>query len=140
MSGALPQHRGGNTLGDVEEAGEIGGDLCVEVLGRVVREGLGDEDAGIVDERVDPPEAGQRLLDDALGGGGIANVAGDRENIRIAALLDRARRRHDAIIAIAIGLDEHSTDTLGGARYDGDLLLIAHDWLHDFSSLISGWR
>ena len=72
---------GRSPLRDVEEAGEIGRELGVEVLGRVVGEGLGDEDAGIVDQRVDPPEPRDRLPNDALGGRRIADVAADRQDV-----------------------------------------------------------
>jgi len=60
-------------LGDVEEPGEVhGGDRRV-VVGRVVREGLADEEPGVVDQAVDPPEPIERLLRDALGRLGFAN-------------------------------------------------------------------
>src|SRR5262249_51538171 len=62
VAGALLQLLGRGAVRDVEEAGAIGPYHRLEVSDRIVREGLGDEDAGIVDERVDPPEARQRLL------------------------------------------------------------------------------
>jgi hypothetical protein len=132
VSRALLQHLHHGVLRDVEEASEIGRDLCPEVVDRIVREGLGDEDPGIVDERVDPPEPRHRLFDDALGRCRIADVAGYGSSIVIAAQLDRARRRHYPVIAIAISLDQCSADTLRGASDNDDFLLCAH-------SKTSGW-
>ena len=117
----------GDPLRDVEEAGEVGRDLGVEVLGRVVGEGLGDEDAGIVDQRVDPPEARNRLPDHALGGRRIADVAADGQDVRITGLLDRAGGRHDPIVAIAERLDQAGADALRRTGDDGDFLFAAHD-------------
>ena len=55
-------------LGDVEEPGQVhGGDRSV-VLDGVIRERLADVDTGVVDQRVDPPEAIESLVDRALRG------------------------------------------------------------------------
>jgi len=55
MAAALLLHLGDGELRDVEESGEVdaqdGGVVGLGVLG----EGLGDEDAGVVDECVDGP-------------------------------------------------------------------------------------
>jgi len=57
MAAALLFHLGDGELRDVEESGEVdaqdGGVVGLGVLG----EGLGDEDAGVVDECVDAPES-----------------------------------------------------------------------------------
>ncbi len=72
-----------DAAGDVEEAVQIGRQHRGIVLVGVVGERLGDEDAGIVDQRVDLTELLERLLDDALGSLGIADVARDRQDIRV---------------------------------------------------------
>jgi hypothetical protein len=54
-------------LGDVQETLDVRRDQRLEVLGRVVREWLGEEDAGVIDQYVDRLEARQRRLND-LGG------------------------------------------------------------------------
>ena len=48
-------------LGDVEEPGQVDGRDRGVVLDRVLRERLADVDAGVVDQRVDPPEPIERL-------------------------------------------------------------------------------
>ena len=106
------EHLRRDPLRDVEEAGEIGRDLGVEVLGRVVGEGLGDEDAGIVDQRVDPPEPRDRLPNHRFGGRRIADIAAHRHDILIAGLLDRAGGRHDPVVAIPERLDQAGADAL----------------------------
>ena len=63
------------------------------VLGRVLRERLCDEDAGIVDQRVDAAEARDGLRDDAFGGGRVGDVAGERRG---------RRRRSDGLIERAV--------------------------------------
>ena len=62
-------------LGDVQEALDVRRDERLEVLGRVVRERLGEEDAGVIDQYVDRLEARQRRLDDLGGGCRLADVA-----------------------------------------------------------------
>ena len=76
------------------------------VFGGVVGERLGDEDAGVVDQRVDAAEARDRLRDDALGGRRIGDVAGDGQDVRIGGRLDRAGIGDDAVVAVAVRLDQ----------------------------------
>jgi hypothetical protein len=52
----------------VKETREVDGDQGVEVLDGVLREGLADVDAGVVDQSVDVAKAPDRLVHDALGG------------------------------------------------------------------------
>ena len=58
--GLLRQHLPDGELGNVQEALEVRRDDRPEVLGRVVRKRLGDEDAGVIDQYVDRMEASQR--------------------------------------------------------------------------------
>src|SRR5262249_2231879 len=76
-AGLLREHLLDGELCDVEEAFEVGGDEGAEVFGGVVGEGLGEEDAGIVDEDVDGTEAGEGGVEGFPGGGGVADVAVD---------------------------------------------------------------
>jgi hypothetical protein len=62
-------------LDEVQEAFDFRVDERLEVLGRVVRERLGEEDAGVVDQRVDRLEATQRRLDDLGGSCRLVDVA-----------------------------------------------------------------
>ena len=48
----------------------------------VLGERLGDEDAGVVDQRIDAAEPGHGFGDHALGGLRVGDVAGDGENVR----------------------------------------------------------
>jgi hypothetical protein len=61
-------------LCDVQEALEVGRHQRLEVVGRVFGERLGEEDAGIVDQDVDRPEARQGRLDDIRGRCRFADV------------------------------------------------------------------
>jgi hypothetical protein len=56
MAAADALHRGRGELRHVEETGEIDRDDRREIRFAVLSERLGDEDARIVDERVDAPE------------------------------------------------------------------------------------
>ena len=53
IAGLLHQHVLDGELGDIEEALDIRRDERLEVLGSVVRERLGEEDAGVIDQCVD---------------------------------------------------------------------------------------
>src|SRR3954471_1315863 len=68
-------------LRDVEEAGQVHGDDRRVVIGCVVREGLADEAARVVDQSVDQAETAERLLHHALGGFGLCDVARHPEQI-----------------------------------------------------------
>ena len=111
VAAALFLHLGDGELSDVKEAGKVDAQNSGVVGLGVLGEGLGDEDAGVVDERVDAPEPGHALGDRALRRFPIGDVAGHRENFVIARRLKRACRRDDVVIAIAVGLDEGRTDT-----------------------------
>ena len=53
---ALRQHRRDGALGELEEPAQVDPEDQVVVVGGVLGERLGDEDAGVVDQRVDPAE------------------------------------------------------------------------------------
>jgi hypothetical protein len=57
VAGALLQHLGGGALCDVEEAGDVDRQVVVVVCLGEFDEWLGDEDAGVVDQRVHAPKA-----------------------------------------------------------------------------------
>ena len=106
----------------MEEAAEIDRNDRREILGGIVGERLGDEDAGIVDQRVDAAETLERLRYDLLRRRRIGDVAGNGQNIRIPRRLDRAGIGDDAVIAIAISLDQVRADALRCAGDDDDFL------------------
>ena len=80
-AGLLRQHLLDGELGDVQEALEVRRDERLEVLGRVVRERLGEENAGVIDQCVDRLEARQRRLDDLGGSCRLADVAVHQSDI-----------------------------------------------------------
>ena len=65
-SGFLDQHLLNRKLSDVDEAFEVGGSESSEVLCRIVCEGLDEEYAGVVDERIDRPELADREVIEPL--------------------------------------------------------------------------
>ena len=56
-AGLLRQHLLDRELGDVEEAFDVRRDERPEIVDCVIREGLREKDPGVVDQRVDRPEA-----------------------------------------------------------------------------------
>jgi hypothetical protein len=62
MTAALLLHLGERELRDVEEAGDVDAQHGGEVVRGVLDERLGDEDAGVVDERIDAPEAANDMV------------------------------------------------------------------------------
>ena len=109
---SLLQHLRGGALGDVEEAIDVDPHHQGVVLARVLGERLREKDARVVDQGVDPAEALESLLHDPLSGGRVADIAGDREHVRIVALLDGAGGGDHPIIAVAIGLNQACADPL----------------------------
>ena len=92
----------------------------------VIGERLGDEDAGVVDQRVDAAEPRHGFRDHALGGLGIGDVAGDGQDVVIVRRLDRARGGDDAVVAVAIRLHQGRADALRCAGNDCDFLFGTH--------------
>jgi hypothetical protein len=115
------------TLRQCEESREIDADRTGVVVSGVVRERLGDEDAGVVDERVDAPEGLERSTDDPIGGGRIADVSLDAEHQRILVRLGRAGDRHDGPPVPQVAGDDACADPPGTPGDDDDLVvLLAH--------------
>src|SRR6266478_467231 len=115
-------HLGDGELCDVKEPVDVDAhDRPVVGLG-VLGERFGDEDAGVVDERVDAPEPCHAFGDRTRGRLPIGDVAGDDKNVVVARRLDRACRRDHPIVAIAVGLDEGRSDALGCAGNDSNFL------------------
>ena len=81
-AGALRQHLLDGELGDEDEPFQVGGDETAKLVGGVVREGLGCEDARIVDNMVDRAELGDRGLCDLLGRRCLADVSVDQREVR----------------------------------------------------------
>src|SRR5258708_33789145 len=75
VAAAPLQHLADGTLRQPEEAGEVDADHGCVVVIRIVGERLGDVDAGVVDERVDAPEAPDGCGDDPGGGCGAAQAS-----------------------------------------------------------------
>jgi hypothetical protein len=74
-AGALQQHLLDRELGDEEEPFQVRGGEAAKLVGGVVREGLGYEDARIVDDMVDRAELSDRGLCDLLRGRCLTNVS-----------------------------------------------------------------
>src|SRR3981189_3803310 len=102
MAATLFLHVGDGEVSDVKEAGKVDAQHGYVVGFDVLGEGLGDEDAGIVDERVDAPEPGHALGDHTLRRSPIGDVAGHREDFIPDWRLYPSPRRADAGIAIAV--------------------------------------
>ncbi len=79
VAAALRDHLCYRALGDVEETGQVHRGHHVVVGARVVGERLADEGPGVVDQRVDPREPVERLLDDAPSGLRLGEVTRNRE-------------------------------------------------------------
>jgi hypothetical protein len=123
VPGALLDHLRDRELGHVEEPVEVHRrDRGVVVAERVVRERFADVDAGVVDERVDPPEPSDGLLDRTLCGFGVCDVAGDRDVVVPVYTRgpERQRNADDGIPGTAVSGDEPGADALRSARDDRD--------------------
>jgi hypothetical protein len=85
VAAALYEHLLDCALGDVEETGEVDGNNGVEVVWWVVGERLADEDAGVADQRVDPPETVECLVRHAMSGFRLRDVTRHRDDVGFAA-------------------------------------------------------
>ncbi len=120
-------HRRYGGLRDVVKSVDVGRHNVGILLGAVVGEWTRNENTGVIDQRVDPPEIFNCRRNHARASFRIADVARDGQQVRIARRLDRARRGDDAIIAIEIGADERRADPLRCAGDNDDFLTVAHD-------------
>ena len=107
-------------LGDVEEAAHIGrNDLRIVFFG-VAREWFGDENAGVVDERIDAPEAGHGFAYHAFGCGRIRDITGNSQDIWIGRWLNGARGRYHFVAEGSEPFHYTCTNALRCASYDDD--------------------
>src|SRR5260221_14195498 len=84
MTAALLLHLCDGELRGVKEAYRIDARYRSVIGRRVMREWLGDEDAGVIDKRVDAPKPGQPFGDRTFGSPPVGDVAGDGEDVRVA--------------------------------------------------------
>ena len=96
------------------------------VFRRIGGKRLRDEDAGVVDKRVDAAEPGDGFGDHALSGLRISDIAGNGENFIVVRRLDRAGGRHYAVVAVTVGLHKGRADTLRCAGNDCYFLFGTH--------------
>src|SRR6266550_6686365 len=134
MPTALFEHRRDRALRHGKESGEVDRDDVGVVLGGVIGQRLGDEDAGVVDQRVNPAELTQALADDLFGGGGIADVTLNGKHAGVFRRLDGARVRYYRVAEFPVCGDERLSDSLRGPGDDGNLLddLVTHDGISRF--------
>lgn len=125
MAAAAFLHLGDGELRDSEKSGDVDAQHRGEIIAGVAGERLGDKDAGVVDERVDPPEAIHSCGDDALGRLGIRDIAGYGQNVVIIRPVNRTRRCDDPVSQPPISFDESRTDTARRTGDDCDFLFVA---------------
>jgi hypothetical protein len=126
MTAAPLLHFSDRKLRHVEEPSEIDVQNGSVVGVRVLSERLGDENAGVVNERVDAPKPTHRLRDDTVGRIPSANIAGYCHDAIVRGRLNRSGRGDHLVIAIAVCIDEGCADALRRTRDDGNLLHCAH--------------
>src|SRR5579883_3265414 len=126
MTPTLLLHLGDGELRHVKEASNVGAQESLVVSLGVLGERLGNEDASVVDERVDTPESGHAFRNSTLGGFSLSDVTGDCQNFIIVRRLDRARGRDHPIVALAVRLDESCSNALRRAGNNSDFLFSAH--------------
>jgi len=87
-------------LGHMKEACDIGGDVGSVVVMRIGGERLGDERAGVVDQRIDAAEAIERLLEDQIRRIRVSDIPLHRHEVLITAWFDRSGSGNDTVVAI----------------------------------------
>jgi len=91
VAAALLLHFRNRQLGNAEESGEVDAERAGEIGLALLGERFGDEDAGVVDQRVDTAEPGQAVGDHPLGGPGSAmSPATVRTSSSFDGLIERA--------------------------------------------------
>jgi hypothetical protein len=93
---------------------------------KVLSERLGDENAGVVDKRIDAPKSTHRFCDDTLGRIPLANVAAYCDDAILSGTLYRSGRGDHVVTSIAVCLDESRANALRRTRDNGNLLHRAH--------------
>src|SRR6185436_2323807 len=126
----LRKHLLDRPLRDVEEAFEVGGRERLEVFGLVVGEGFCEEDARIVDQRVDGSKPLDAGLDDLRCDSTLTDVAiYESQMIRFdegTRPPDVARVCDNIISAIKERLDYAGSDALRSSRYNDRFLFACH--------------
>jgi hypothetical protein len=119
-------HLRDSELRDVKEPHKVDTQHSGVISLGILSERLGDEYAGVVDERIDAPEPGQAFGNHTLGRVPVGNVAGHHQDSVIVGRLDRPRRRDHPVIATAICFDKGRAHALRCAGDDGNLSFAAH--------------
>lgn len=83
--------------------------------------GLAMKRLAVVDQGVDAPEPLGRGGGEALGRGGIGDVAPHRENVRVLGVGDTTRGRYDGVAELAVRRDQAGADPLRRTGDDSDL-------------------
>jgi hypothetical protein len=90
MAAGLIFHLRDGALRDVEEAGNVHVQHGRVIGVGILRERLGDEDAGVVDKRVDAPEPPHPFRDHPIRRLPIADIAGNDQDVGVDGLAERA--------------------------------------------------
>jgi hypothetical protein len=132
-AGLLRQHLLDGKLGDIEEALDVRRDERLEILGRVVRERLGEEDARVIDQRVNRMEARQRGLDNSGCSCRLADVAVHQGDLigsdDLSGLGHPSGIGNDVETAFDKRFHNSRADPLRSSGHDGCLPWAAHDCL-----------
>src|SRR5882724_10796337 len=126
MTSALFFHLGHGELRDVKEPGDVDIQDRREVGLGILGKWFGDEDASIVDERIDAPKPAETFRNRTFGRLPISDVAGDDQDVIVARGLNRPCRCDYTVVAIEVRFDEGSPDTLRRASYNSNLLFGTH--------------
>ena len=111
VSGAVAREHGGDgTAGHLEESTQVHTRDCVVVLVGVVGERLADEDAGVVDERVDPTEPAQGGVDDPGPGAVLSHVDGHGQHLGIVRFSDGPGYCDDRVAELAVSGNQGGAD------------------------------
>ena len=108
----LIEHPGHRGPGDLEEAAQVHPGDGVVVLVGVVGERFGDEDARVVDDGVDAPEAVDRRVDHASSFAMLCDVARDGQHHRVVTGFDGAGVGHHRVPELAVSGDQAGADSL----------------------------
>jgi hypothetical protein len=104
-------------------ANETAGSSGAAILGKW----FGDEDAGVVDERVDAPKPAETFGNRAFGRLPIGDVAGDDQDVGVARGPNRpCRRDYYTVVAIEVRFDERRADTPRRTSDNSNLLFGTH--------------